>query len=207
MKYTIVIADDHLIIREALAQILQADSRFELVGQASNGIEAIAMLKRLTPDLLFLDVSMPYAGAIEVYVELKRWSPATKTIIFTGVNSGEGLKSLYREGVDSILFKSDDTTTILTAIEKVLIGERYLSENIQLYLDTGSELDALTSREVQILQLVVVGSSNQDIAKLLSISEKTVDNHRTNLMKKLNVHSLSELLKYATKVGLTKGSQ
>lgn len=201
-KYTVVIADDHMIVRNGIKQIINLRPHLRLVGEASQGIEAISLIKCHKPDIIFLDVSMPYANALEVYLEAKRWSPSSRVIVFTGMNFNTQLQTLVNEGIDALVSKNCDDQDIAKAIDAVLSGERYLDPAMLKKDSLNSEKTLLTKREHQILQLVLRGYTSPEIAENLSISYKTVDNHRTNLMKKLGVHSISELMTYALREGL-----
>jgi len=199
---TIVVADDHEITRAGVRQIVCTRSELELVAEARDGLEAIALVKRHKPDVLILDVSMPHAGAMEVQIEIARWSPNTKVIIFTGFDSGKLLSEIISNGATAIVSKSEDTTALYDAIDCALLGKKFVSERIKQILE-GSELaDSLSSREKQVLMLISNGKSNREIAEILSLSAKTVDNHRSRIMQKLNLHSISELMSYAFKNGL-----
>lgn len=203
--FSLIIADDHKIVREGLRSTVAAISNIEVVAEISNGLEAISAVKQMQPDILLLDVSMPFVSALEVCVEVKRWSPDTRIIIFTGVNTGTALKELIDEGAKAIVLKSEDTNTLIRAINAVLTGKTFFSEKIERLIKSSLSSHTLTSREKQILKMVASGHSNADISKMLSVSIKTIDNHRTNLMRKLSLHSVSELMAYAYRESLILG--
>ena len=198
----VVIADDHAIVRNAVRPLLQALPGVEIVGEADNGLAAIALIKSLRPDLLVLDVSMPHAGGIAVLVEVRRWSPATRILVFTGNTNSATLGQLIANGAIGILLKSNTPEELALGFKKVVLGESYIAAEARTALETGSALAQLTQRESQILSLAVQGKSNVEIAALLHISHKTADNHRTNLMRKLQVHSIAELTALAAREGL-----
>lgn len=199
---SLVIADDHEIVREGVKLLLGQHPDLAVVAEATNGLEAISAVKRHKPDLLMLDVSMPYANALEVLIEVQRWSPATKVVVFTGVTSTAMLAELVDSGVDGLIHKSHGSQEVVRAIENVMAGERFIQPEIQSLIEGSSAESRLTSREKQVLQLIVTGNTNAQIAEVLSISPKTVDKHRSSLMKKLNVHSVAELMAYAAREGL-----
>lgn len=191
-----------MIVREGVKQLLTQRSDLQLVAEASNGLEAITALKRFKPDVLLLDISMPYANALEVFLEARRWSPDSKVVIFTGVSSPSLLAELVNAGVHGVVLKHAASSDVCTALSTVLAGQRYLPEDVTTLTTAATALDRLTPREKQVLQLIVTGNTNARIAKLLCISPKTVDKHRTSLMKTLGVHSVSELMAFALREGL-----
>ncbi len=200
--HTILVADDHEIVRSAIRQIISLRKDLILVAEADNGLSTIAEVKLNKPNLLILDVSMPHANALEVVIEAKRWSPTTRTLIFTGVKSGTIFQDLLDAGVSALVLKSDNISFLEEAIDDVLKGKQYISDSIDALKNSALQFDSLTDREKQILKFIAHGKSNSFVAEILSISPKTVENHRSNLMKKLNLHSVSELMAYAYKEGL-----
>ena len=195
--FTLLVADDHKIVRDGVRQLVASRSDINIVAETSDGLETISAIKRLQPMAALLDVSMPYATALEVCVEAKRWSPDTRIIVYTGTNTGTALQELINEGAKAIVLKSEDLQELNKAFDAVFAGRTYYSSETKNFIASAQSASLLTSREKQILTLVVAGNSTNDIAKSLSISAKTVDNHRTNLMRKLNLHSVSELMAYA----------
>lgn len=199
---TAVIADDHALVRAGIKEILGATGRVEVVAQAENGFEAISMVRQHKPDLLTLDIAMPYAQGIEIFGEVRRWSPETRIIVFTGLTATGLLSELVAAGVDGLFMKRGDPAHLEDGIRLILRGAKVISpEVLELLEDKESNIE-LTDRERQILSLIATGCSNKEIAERLGVSLKTVDNHRTNLMRKLDVHSVAELLSYALREGL-----
>lgn len=202
MTDTAVVADDHQLIRQGISQIL-VSSGLEVVGEAKDGLEAVAMVRAHRPTLLTLDIAMPYARGIEVFGEARRWSPETKIIVFSGMTSVGLLRELDQAQADGIFLKRGDLDQFATAVKRVLSGERVLSPEAQELLSTATKANSdLTLRERQILSSVAQGFTNKDISERLNVSVKTVDNHRTNLMRKLGAHSVAELLAIALREGL-----
>jgi len=199
---TVVIADDHMLVRKAIGEILSAMDRVEIVGEAGNGLEAIAMAKQFRPTLITLDSGMPQAGGMEAYGEIRRWAPEIRICVVTGFTSAGQLRSWHDAGADGLLLKSCAVEDMRIAFETVLRGERYISAEVREALTDQTPQTSLTSRERQVLHLLAEGHNNAEIARRLSISTKTVDNHRTRLMAKLGVRSLSQLLGLALKEGL-----
>jgi DNA-binding NarL/FixJ family response regulator len=198
----ILIADDHAIIRDAVRLILAAIDGAEVVGEAEDGIAAIALAKRLKPDLLILDVAMPHAGGLAVIGEVRRWSPGTRIAVLTGIGRQVTLTQLRASGAVGLLLKSCAPHELDHGLRRIIGGEEYIAESVRALLSEGLPGAGLTMRERQILTLAAQGKTNADIAALLNISPKTADNHRTNLMRKLDVHSAAGLTAVALREGL-----
>lgn len=201
MSKTAVIADDHGLIRQGIAQILTS-AGLQIVGEAADGLEAVAQVRAHQPTLLTLDIAMPYARGIEVFGEARRWSPDTKIMVFSGMTSTGLLRELDDAEADGIFLKRGDLEQFSRAVPRVLAGERVVSDDAKELLATEDQTTDLTLRERQILSLVAQGLGNRDISERLGVSAKTVDNHRTNLMRKLGAHSVAELLAFALREGL-----
>tara|TARA_R110000772_G_scaffold225543_5_gene336189 strand:+ start:3671 stop:4318 length:648 start_codon:yes stop_codon:yes gene_type:complete len=205
--YTVVIADDHAIVRSGLKATLENQTLVDghiigVVAEAGNGLEAIAAVKQHRPDLLVLDVSMPMAGGVEVLVETRRWTPETRIIVFTGISAMGKVSELIEAGVDGLFSKAEDNQGLYEHVPMILQGGRYISPFFTNIIDKAPKQDRLTDRERQILNLIVAGQSNKEISGHLGISAKTVDRHRTNLMQKLEVHSVAQLIAYSLREGL-----
>lgn len=199
----IVIADDHPLMREALAGVCAQLDAAKVVAKASDGLEAIALTKQHHPDLLLLDSGMPLATGMQVYAEIQRWSKDAKVVVITGFTSAGHLADWAEAGVQGLFLKSCPMDEVLLGLQQVIAGEVYRSAAVTELLSTQPETRVkLTNRERQILHLLADGSSNKEIAQKLSISVKTVDTHRTKIMSKLDVHSVAQLIAYALKEGL-----
>jgi DNA-binding NarL/FixJ family response regulator len=198
----VLIADDHSIVRNALRSLLEGIEHAEVVGEAENGLAAIALAKRLRPDLLLLDVMMPEADGLTVVGEVKRWSPETRVVVFTGVTAAGTLRH-FHGSVAGLMLKSCSPQELDYGLRRVMAGESYVSEPLR-HLVNEPAGEQLTMRERQVLALVARGYSNAEIAAVLHVSTKTADNHRTNLMRKLDVHSTAELVALAFKQGLVE---
>ena len=206
-KFTCVIADDHAIVRTGLRAALEAkglieEDGIEVVGEAANGLEAIAAVRQHRPDLMLLDVQMPMAGGTEVLLKARRWSPETKIVVLTGISAVGKLSELVEIGVDGLFSKATNNDALYAALPKVLRGSRQIAGHITRLLEETPQISPLTDRERQCLNLIVAGRSNKEIADLLGISAKTVDRHRTSLMQKLDVHSVAQLIALALREGL-----
>lgn len=206
-SYSAVIADDHAIIRQALATALGNTEMLEgfaidICEEVSNGIEAIGAIRKHRPDLLMLDVSMPHAGGTEVLLEARRWSPETKVVVFTGIAASGKIAEIIDAGADGVFCKSDDLSELTRAVPRILQGARIICARYLALLEEVGDRSPLTDRERQVLNLVVAGSTNREIADTLGISAKTVDRHRTNMMAKTGAHSATELVAFALREGL-----
>ena len=197
-----MIADDHAFIVEGMAAMLENTHGFEIAGRAANGIEAIALIKRLQPDCALLDLSMPGANGLETFLEARRWSPDTRFAIVTGNPSPAIFAQLVDAGVSGIFLKSADPGDICEGVAEICRGRKVLPPEISRVLQAETAGSEMTAREIEVLQAIARGKSNNQIAEHLGVSPKTVDTHRTNLMKKLGVHSTATLLVKAMKDGL-----
>lgn len=211
--YRIVIAEDYTILREGLRSLLSADPAFEIVGEAEDGREAIETVAKLKPDLVLLDLSMPRTSGLDAIREIKRLSPGTKICVLTIHKTEEYILATLEAGADGYVLKEASHAELTLAIRSILGGKRYLSPGvsgkvIEGYLDgrktfkTTTLWDTLTQREREILKLIAEGYRNSEIAEYLFISVKTVEKHRANLMKKLDLHSTAALTAYGIEKGL-----
>jgi two-component system response regulator NreC len=212
-KILVLIVDDHTILRAGLRMLLNAHPDIEVVGEASDGNQAVVSAQRLQPDVILMDIAMPECNGIEATRQIKRLMPETRVLVLTMHENEEYLFQVLRAGASGYILKEAADTELVTAIRVVYSGRFYLSPSAQSimvgdYLQrvrTGEERDsygALTEREREILKLVAEGYTNNQIAERLTISPKTVDTHRTHIMDKLNLHSRAELVKYAIRRGL-----
>jgi DNA-binding NarL/FixJ family response regulator len=212
-KKKIVIAEDHTILREGLKALLSSSTELEVVGEAEDGREAVKLASELTPDLILMDLSMPRMNGIEAIKEIKKRNPEIKILILTVYKTEEYVLASLQAGADGYILKEANHSEFLLAIKNVLMGKHYLSPEIsgkviEGYLKGKQEhtpvtvWETLTSREREILKLVGEGYKNREIADDLFISLKTVEKHRENLMKKLDLHTASALTAYAIEKGL-----
>jgi DNA-binding NarL/FixJ family response regulator len=201
--YRVLIADDHAIVRNALRSLLEGIENVDIVGEADDGLTAIALTKKLQPDLLLLDVMMPGANGVAVVGEVKRWSPATRVVVITGVTA-EGTLRQFRDLVAGLMLKSCTPQELDYGLRRIMAGESYISERLRQILAEPSGGVQLTMRERQVLALIAQGQSNAEIAQVLNLSAKTADNHRTNIMRKLDVHSTAELVAFAFRQGMAE---
>jgi DNA-binding NarL/FixJ family response regulator len=199
---TLVIADDHSMVREGTAKIAGSVENLRLVAEADNGLSAIAMVKKHQPSLLILDAAMPMARGIEVYAECRRWSPETRVLLQTGFTSANLLSDWLNAGIDGLVLKTSPSEQIEFAIRELLAGRSYVSEGVNKAIEASTIDIALTDREREVLAHLAKGNTNSMIGEQLFISSKTVEKHRASLMSKLNVNSVAELLVYALREGL-----
>jgi len=212
-KKRIVIAEDHTILREGLRSLLSSSDDLEVVGEAEDGLDAIRRVEEHCPDLVLLDLAMPKMSGVEAVKEIRRRSSETRILVLTVHRSEEYVLAAFQSGADGYCLKDATHAELMSAIKSVLSGKRYISPGIadkvlEGYLEgsktlkPGSSWDTLTQREREVLKLIGEGHRNKDIAEYLSISLKTVEKHRSNLMAKLDLHTSSALTKYAIEKGL-----
>lgn len=212
-KTTIVVVDDHRILRECLGESISTESEFEVIGEAEDGRSAITLIGKLRPDLALLDLSMPGFSGLETLRELNRRYPETKVLILTIHKAEEYFLEALEAGANGYVLKDSSRNELIRAMRYVMSGKKYLSPEIQskmvaAYLGGGKgekpkeSWEMLTHRERQVLKLIAEGSTSNDMANYLSISVKTVAKHRANLMKKLDLHNASSLTAFAVTRGL-----
>ena len=204
---TIVIADDHPVVRQGLQTLLSQEPGFRIVGEASDGLQTIEMVKRLKPAVLILDLMMPDINGIEVTRRVKKCSPKTHILILSMYSNEAYVLETLRNGAQGYVLKDSPGNILVHAIREVLAGRRYLSPPLsERAMDTyiqaikPSDLDPyemLTARERDVFNMAATGYSNAEIAQRLSISIRTVESHRANLMRKIGLHSQTELVRYA----------
>lgn len=211
--YRVVIAEDHTILREGLKALLASRPELVVVGEASDGREAILRAEELKPDLMMLDLSMPKSNGLEALKDIKRVSPETKVLVLTVHKTEDYVFTALQAGADGYVLKDSSSAELMLAVRSVLNGERYLAPSIastvvSSYLGslTGSVIrpsfDDLSSREREVLKLIAEGYRTKNIAEYLCISPKTVEKHRANLMDRLNLRTVSALTTYAIEKGL-----
>ncbi|MDX2503258.1 MAG: response regulator transcription factor [Gammaproteobacteria bacterium] len=204
------IAEDLAIIRECLRALLSANPEIEIVGEADNGQDAVQQICKIKPQLVLMDLSMPQINGTEAISLIKRREPEIKIIALTVHRSHEHIRAALDARADGYMLKDDTHQELLTAIKSVLKGNVYLSPGITTniiygflgkdnHVDKPQSLNELTERERQVIKLIAEGNKNKDIAEKLSICVKTVEKHRSNLMKKLDLHNISALTSYALK--------
>lgn len=216
-KYRIVVAEDHKILREGLKSLVKSNEDFEIVAEAGDGLEAIRAVEKHQPDLLLLDLSMPRMSGISVIKDIKSRYPETKILALTIHESEDYILESFHSGLDGYCLKDASHSELLMAIDRVLEGKTYLSPGIsdkvlvgfleeRKTLKSETSWDTVTQREKDVLKLVGEGYKNKEIADYLCISVKTVEKHRSNIMRKLDVHTSSGLTAVAIEKGLVTKS-
>lgn len=214
-KVSVLIAEDHTILREGLRALLCASEEFEVVGESPDGRQAIRTAASLQPGLVLLDLSMPGMNGIEALKEIKRQCPKTKVVVLTVHSAEEYVLAALKAGADGYVLKDASSTELLLALKNVVAGKPYLSPGIADkviggYLDGRKTLkplsswETLTDRERQVLKLIAEGRTNKEIADYLYISAKTVEKHRANLMRKLDLHNAAAVTAFAIEKGLVE---
>ncbi len=208
---SIVLADDHVMFRKGVKRIIEETPGLEVVGEANDGLELLSLLKARLPDLVLLDISMPHLRGLEATREIKKLYPRVKVILLTMHRSKEFLQQALEAGAEGYLLKEDADFELLRAIQTVRGGKKFIStllstEMADLALrDKPADTDPLTIREKTVVKLLAEGKTPKEIAGLLYISVFTVRRHRDNIMRKLNLKRLADLIRYALSRGITPG--
>jgi DNA-binding NarL/FixJ family response regulator len=213
LKSKVVVAEDQTIVRKGLRSLLEAEENIEVVAEAGDGIKTIKCVEQQSPDLVLLDLAMPKMSGLSALKEIKERFSKTKVLVLTFHSSEEYILEAFRSGADGYCLKNDSHNELLTAIKNLLAGKSYISASVsgkvlEGYLEGRQKLkketswESLTKREKEVLKLVGEGYSSVEIGKILNISPKTADKHRSNMMNKLNLHSAPALTAYAIEKGL-----
>jgi DNA-binding NarL/FixJ family response regulator len=214
MSIRILIADDHGLMRAGLRSILEDEPTIEVVGEASNGEEALYLAGQLSPDIVILDIGMPSADGIETTRTMKQMLPQTQVLILTVYEEESLLREAIKAGASGYLIKRAVEEDLLSAINAVSRGDMYIHPGVtrllvkELSPDTRpvrSDVEPLTARELEVLGYIVRGFTNRQVAETLSISIRTVEGHRASIFGKLGVKNRVELIEYAEKHGLSLG--
>jgi len=212
-SYSIILADDHALVRQGLRRILEGTDDLEVVGEANDGLELLQLLTHVTPQMVILDIFMPNLRGIEAITEIKTMYPEVKVLILTMHRDKEYLYLALSAGAKGYLLKEDAPKELFAAIAKVRQDKTYISpyfsdQVVDDLVQIGKrdakvifEADPLTPREREVLKLIAEGKSSKEIANLLFISVFTVNNHRANIMEKLNLKKATDLVKYAIRKG------
>jgi DNA-binding NarL/FixJ family response regulator len=205
--YYIVLADDHVMFRKGLKKIITGVADFDVIGEANNGMELLDILKKTTPHLIILDISMPKLRGLEAAREIKQAYPNIKILVLTMHKKKEFVQQAMEAGAEGFLLKEDADSALLQAITALKEGQRFISPLLTSELmDLATSKitpDLLSNREREVIKLLAEGKSHKEIADLLYISIFTVRNHRENIMKKLNLKNLAALVRYAINHGYT----
>jgi DNA-binding NarL/FixJ family response regulator len=207
-KTRILLADDHAVVRQGFARIMQGEADLEVVGEASDGREAVQKAVELKPDIVIMDVSMPELNGIEATRRLQKDHPRIRVLALSMHKDNVFVREILRAGAAGYLLKDAIDQELLTAVRAVASGEGYLSPSVSEAVLTDyrkhvtDPIDLLSSREREILQMLAEGKTNKEVAQVLNISVYTVDAHRGRIMEKLNLHSIGEMVRFAMRNGL-----
>jgi len=210
--HSILIVDDHALMRNGLEAMLESEPGYEVVGVASDGMTAMRAVAELQPDIVMMDLTMPRTSGMDAIVQIKRQYPNVKIIALTFHKEDKYIHATLEAGADAYVLKDDSRTELFSALASVANGKSYLSPSIvdkvmAGYISGGDastsqpSWEVLTRREREVIKLIAEGKRTKEIATYLSLSPKTIEKHRTNLMRKLDLHNVSEVTVYALKNG------
>ena len=222
-RIRIVLADDHELVRSGLVKLLETHKDLQIVGEAGDGLEAVEKTKKLNPDVLIIDLSMPKLSGIDATKIVRKECPNVAVLVLTMHQNEQYVYQIFNAGAGGYILKESSKEELATAVRTVARGEKYFSPRVseimvKSYLKKGSSreesaarglidaTDALTTREKEVLSLIAEGLSNQEISDKLFISPRTVDTHRTNIMQKLDIHDTAGLTRYAISAGIIESS-
>lgn len=217
-KIKVLLADDHTVVRQGLRTLLEAEPDITVVGEAGTGRQALRLTLELLPDVVLMDVAMPLLNGLEATRQIIKEVPATKVLILSSYSDDEYVHQVIEAGAAGYLIKQTAATDLIRAVRECKIGNAFFSPAISKRLleqcreasirgvPAGTRAGRLTSREAEVLQMVAEGKVNKQIAAELCISVKTVDKHRQELMKKLNIHDVAGLTRYAISKGIIESS-
>jgi DNA-binding NarL/FixJ family response regulator len=200
---SVLLADDHSLVRRGFRRILEDEDSMQVVGEASNGVEAIRTAYELKPKVVVMDLSMPELDGVQATKEIVKHLPGTEVLILSMHSDDNYVRNALDAGAKGYLLKSAIDVDLVGAIKAVAEGKRFIGSGLKYVAqEQDDEVNKLTGREKQVLQLIAQGKSNKEIAKLLDLSVNTVSVHRANLMEKMNIHRTAELVLFAIRKGL-----
>jgi DNA-binding NarL/FixJ family response regulator len=217
-KITVMLAEDHMIVREGFRKMLELEDDFEVVGEAQEGRQAVALAKKLRPDVVLMDIAMPLLNGLEATRQVLKALPATKVLMLSAHSDDAYVKTASESGAVGFLLKQTSAHDVCRAIREVKKGNTFFSASVSRRLDRlhaqspgypgrhDKKIAQLTSREMEVLQLIAEGKANKETASELGIDIKTVEKHREHLMKKLDIHDTAGLTRYAIGAGIIESS-
>ena len=217
-RITVLLAEDHMIVREGFRKMLELEDDLEIVGEAEDGRQAVAMAKKLRPDVVLMDIAMPLLNGLEATRQVLKAIPATKVLILSAHSDDAYVKTATESGAVGFLLKQTSAHIVCEAIREVQKGNTFFSPSISRRLDHlnppspgrarvfKKKSSQLTSREMEVLQLIAEGKANKETAAELGIGLKTVEKHREHLMEKLDIHDTAGLTRYAIGAGIIESS-
>ncbi|HAU84887.1 MAG TPA: DNA-binding response regulator [Lachnospiraceae bacterium] len=209
-QINVLLADDHMMVREGIHQLLELEDNINVIGEVGDGIECIDAIYKLRPDVVVLDINMPKMDGLSVLKKIRETNISCKIIVLTFYNEIGIVQDAVRSGANGYILKEADSTLLVKAINIVTSGERYIQPSIAAMLrqskiiEQQNRVEALTRRELEIIKLLVGGLYNKEIADTLNISEKTVKNHISSIFRKINVSDRTQAAVYAIKNNLVE---
>ena len=213
-RITVLLADDHTLVREGLRKILEVEHDLQIVGEAEDGRQAVAMVRKLRPEVVLMDISMPLLNGLEAMRQVLKAVPATRVLILSAHSDDAYINDAVESGARGFLLKQTSSRDVCLAIREVRKGNTFFSGSVTKRLQIrdqqpkergeplGKKTNRLSSREVEVLQLIAEGQPNKQVAAELGVTFKTVDKHRQNLMAKLDIHDIAGLTRYAIAEGI-----
>jgi DNA-binding NarL/FixJ family response regulator len=216
-QITVLLAEDHTVVRQGFRKMLELENDIEIVGEAQDGRQAVAMVKKLVPSVVLMDIAMPLLNGLEATRQILKAAPTTKVVMLSAHNDDAYVEEATNSGAVGFLIKQSSAQNVCEAIREVQKGKTYFSPTVarRLQQQNGSPHNrngvrkkraSLSSREMEVLQLIAEGKANKESASELGISIKTVEKHRENLMSKLNIHDTAGLTRYAISAGIIENS-
>ena len=217
-RITVLLAEDHMIVREGFRKMLELETDLEVAGEAKDGRQAVALVKKLRPDVVLMDIAMPMLNGLEATRQILKANPGAKILILSAHSDDAYVKNAAESGAMGFLLKQTSSHEVCRAIREVQNGKTFFSPSVSVRLDrlnpkAGSsamrrdkKAVRLTSREMEVLQLIAEGKANKQIASELGIGIKTVEKHREHLMQKLDIHDTAGLTRYAIGAGIIESS-
>jgi DNA-binding NarL/FixJ family response regulator len=215
-KIRVLLADDHTVVRQGLRVLLEAEPDISVVGEAETGRQAVQLARKLTPDVIVMDIAMPNLNGLEATRQITREVPAARLLVLSSYNDDEYVHQVTEAGASGYLLKQTAATDLIKAVREACKGNAFFSpaisrrlveryrEAVREGVPVRKRPNLLTSREAEVLQLIAEGKANKQIAAELSISIKTVEKHRQQVMNKLNIHDVASLTRYAISKGIVE---